>query len=361
MKKRLFTHTGVCWLIAAGAANVLGIASAQDTGDATTKVAAFAAGSDYLQTGPGTEATLPIGGKMVKVTLTGVPIQGSTGGTLGNTDTIVQRTEDAVFPTGAAVTVTSVPIPITLTALSLTGTVPGPSGGNCTVTITLASSPASTGTLTLYSNGTYSSQVTVYFSATFTPIAPNTTCYPPITTAPPCKFIQKGGHWSTKPLTGAYEVVGPYGDLQANVHTNLPPGYADFYISQSQTDSARTAAHATCEALAAVGTPCPPKVSPTSLNFGTVTVGTTSAAQTVTMTNLASSAINFSSIAIVGTNHGDFSIASNTCGASLAGGGSCAIGVTFTPSATGARVAELRFTDNGGGSPQTVPLKGTGQ
>src|ERR1039458_3535097 len=94
MKKRLFTHTGVCWLIAAGAANVLGIASAQDTGDATTKVAAFAAGSDYLQTGPGTEATLPIGGKMVKVTLTGVPIQGSTGGTLGNTDTIVQRTED---------------------------------------------------------------------------------------------------------------------------------------------------------------------------------------------------------------------------------------------------------------------------
>src|ERR1039458_3649869 len=91
MKKRLFTHTGVCWLIVAGAANVLGIASAQDTGDATTKVAAFAAGSDYLQTGPGTEATLPIGGKMVKVTLTGVPIQGSTGGTLGNTDPIVSR------------------------------------------------------------------------------------------------------------------------------------------------------------------------------------------------------------------------------------------------------------------------------
>src|ERR1039458_9746836 len=177
---------------------------------------------------------------------------------------------------------------------------------------------------------------------------------------PPCKFIQKGGHWSTKPLTGEYEVVGPYGDLQANVHTNLPPGYADFYISQSQTDSARTAAHATCEALAKVGTPCPPKVSPTSLNFGTVTVGTTSAAQTVTMTNLASSAINFSSIAIVGTNHGDFSIASNTCRASLAGGGSCAIGVTFTPSATGARVAELRFTDNGGGARRPFRLRALG-
>jgi hypothetical protein len=340
--------------------SVLRIASAQDKGDATTEVAAFAAGSDYLQTGAGTEATLPIGGKMVKVTLTGVPIKGSTG-TLGNTDTIVQRAQDAVFPTGAVIPDTSVAIPITLTALNLTGTVPGPSGGSCTVTIALASSPASTGTLTLESNGTYSSQVTAYFMATFTPIAPNTTCYPPITSAPPCKFVQKGGLWSTKPLSGAYEVVGPYGDLQANVHTNLPPGYADFYISQSQTDSARTAAHATCEALAAVGTPCPPKVSPTSLNFGTVSLGTTSAAQTVTVTNDTNSTLTFSGVAIVGADHGDFGLASNTCVGNLAANGSCAIGVTFTPTATGSRTADLKISDNGTNSPQIVSLKGTGQ
>jgi hypothetical protein len=52
-------------------------------------------------------------------------------------------------------------------------------------------------------------------------------------------------------------VVGPYGDVQANQHTALRPGYADFYITQPQTASAATAKHATCEALAAVGTPCP--------------------------------------------------------------------------------------------------------
>jgi hypothetical protein len=360
MRKRLYAPMGVCWLMAAGAASIPGIASGQDAVNPAAKVAAFAAGSDYLQTASGTEASIPIGGKTMKVTLTGLPLQGSTGGTLGNADTIVQRTQDAVFPTGAAIPDTLVTIPITLTALSLTGTVPGPTGGSCTVNITIASSPASTGTLTLNSNGTYSSQVTVYFTATFTPIPPNTTCYPPITTAPPCAFNQKGGHWSTKPPAGAYQVVGPYGDPQANVHTNLPPGYADFYLSQPQTDTARTAAHATCDALAAVGTPCPPKVSPTSLNFGTVTVGSTSAAQPVTMTNDTGLTLIFTPPTIVGTNHGDFGLASNTC-ASLAVNASCAIGVTFTPSATGTRTATLKINDNGTGSPQTVSLTGKGQ
>jgi len=362
MQNRLFTHTSVCWLIAAGAASLLGIASGQDAANPETKPVAFAAGSDYLQTTTGTEASIPIGGKTMKVTLTGVPIQGSTGGTLGNTDTIIERTEDAVFPTGAPESdvTTQVTIPITLTALNLTGTVPGPNGGACTVTIMVASSPASTGTLTLESNGTYFSSVTVYFTATLTPIPPNTTCYPPITTAPPCTFNQKGGHWSTKPLSGQYEVVGPYGDLNANVHTNLPPGYADFYISESQSDSARTAAHATCEALAAVGTPCPPKVSPTSLNFGTVAVNTTSGTLTVTVTNNTGSTLTFSGVATVGADHGDFGIAGNTCVGNLANGGSCTIGVTFTPSAAGTRTAKLQISDNGGGSPQIVSLTGKG-
>jgi ASPM-SPD-2-Hydin domain-containing protein len=356
MQNRLFKHTRVCWLIAAGGASLLGIASGQDASHPATKVAAFAAGSDYLQTTNGTEASIPIGGKTRKVTLTGVPIKG-----LGNADTIIERTEDAVFPTGGpeSDTVTEVQIPITLTALNLAGTVPGPNGGSCTVTIMVASGPASTGMLTLYSNGMYSSSVTVYFTATFTPIPPNTTCYPPITTAPPCTFNQKGGHWSTHPLSGEYEVVGPYGDLNANVHTNLPPGYADFYLSESQNDTARTAAHATCEALAAVGTPCPPKVSPTSLNFGTVAVGTSSASQTVIVTNDTGSALTFTGFAIVGADHVDFA-QTNTCGANLANGGSCTISVTFTPTAAGTRTAQLQISDNGGGSPQIVSLTGKG-
>jgi hypothetical protein len=265
MKNRLFIHAGVCWLIAAGTASVLGVASGQDAGDAKAKIKAIAAGSDYLQTGPGTEAALPLNGKMVKVKLTGVPIQGSTGGTYGNTDTIIERTQDAIFSTADAVpdTPLTAVVPITLTALELTGTVPGPSGGSCTVTLTLAPTPASTGTLTLSkttpaaTGGTYFSSVTVYFNATFAPIAPNTTCYPPLLTPPPCTFNQKGGHWSIDPLPGEFLYTGSYPGVQYNQHTGLPPDYGDFYITKPQTDAAATAKHATCEALAAAGTPCP--------------------------------------------------------------------------------------------------------
>jgi hypothetical protein len=35
--------------------------------------------------------------------------------------------------------------------------------------------------------------------------------------------------------------------------------------------------------------------------------------------------------------------------------------VTFKPTATGTRTAAVSVTDNGGASPQIVPLTGTGQ
>jgi len=260
MKNRLFTSTSICWLIAAGAAGVLGIASAQDTDEARAKITTVAAGSDYLQTGPGTQATLPIAGKPL-VTLSGVPIPG-----FGSSDTIIERTQDAVFaaPPGAEPDTTlEAVVPITLTALNLQGTVAGPTGGQCTVNLTLAPSPASTGTLTLTkatpaaTSGSYHSDVNVYFNATFTPVSPNTTCYPPILKAPPCKFKQLKGTWSTTPVAGEFLYTGTYPGVQYNHHTNLPPGFADFYITAPQTDTAATAAHATCEAFQAMNQPCP--------------------------------------------------------------------------------------------------------
>jgi hypothetical protein len=44
----------------------------------------------------------------------------------------------------------------------------------------------------------------------------------------------------------------------------------------------------------------------------------------------------------------------------LKAGASCTITVTFTPSADGKRTANASVSDNGGGSPQTVALSGTG-
>jgi probable HAF family extracellular repeat protein len=100
-------------------------------------------------------------------------------------------------------------------------------------------------------------------------------------------------------------------------------------------------------------------LSPTSLTFPTQVIGTTSAAKTVTLKNTGNANLTISSIAITGTNLGDFA-QTHTCGSSLAGGASCSISVEFKPTASGTRSAALSITDNAPGSPQKVALTGTG-
>jgi hypothetical protein len=45
----------------------------------------------------------------------------------------------------------------------------------------------------------------------------------------------------------------------------------------------------------------------------------------------------------------------------VAAGGSCAITVTFKPAATGALTGAVNLADSAYGSPQTIPLTGTGK
>src|SRR5207244_1316720 len=100
-------------------------------------------------------------------------------------------------------------------------------------------------------------------------------------------------------------------------------------------------------------------LSPTSLTFSAQGIGTTSPAKSVTLKNTGTASLTITSIAITGTNAGDFA-QTHTCGTSLAAGASCSINVTFKPTASGTRTATLSISDNGGGSPQSVPLTGTG-
>ncbi|PYV20952.1 MAG: hypothetical protein DMG24_21075, partial [Acidobacteria bacterium] len=100
-------------------------------------------------------------------------------------------------------------------------------------------------------------------------------------------------------------------------------------------------------------------LSPASLTFGSQTVGTASASQTVTLANRTGASLSISSIAISGGNSADFS-QSNTCGRSVAAGASCSIAVTFQPTAAGARSSTLAVTDNASSAPLTVPLAGRG-
>ena len=94
-------------------------------------------------------------------------------------------------------------------------------------------------------------------------------------------------------------------------------------------------------------------VAPSALSFGAQADGTTSAAQTVTVSNPTSSAASVASISA----SGDFA-QTNTCGSSIAANGSCTVSVTFTPTAGGTQTGSL--TVNAGGVTDTVSLTGTG-
>ncbi len=98
--------------------------------------------------------------------------------------------------------------------------------------------------------------------------------------------------------------------------------------------------------------------NPTSLSFGPQALTTTSAAMPVMLTNPGTGPLTINSIAA----SGDFA-QTNNCPASpttLPASGTCTINVTFTPTVLGTRTGALTFTDNARGSPQTVPLTGTG-
>jgi len=100
-------------------------------------------------------------------------------------------------------------------------------------------------------------------------------------------------------------------------------------------------------------------LSPTSLSFGSETVGADSASQTVTLTNSGDATLTFTSIAVTGANASSFVFA-NTCGSSLAAGDSCSIHGYFTPTTTGSLSASINIVDNASNSPQAVALSGTG-
>ncbi len=111
--------------------------------------------------------------------------------------------------------------------------------------------------------------------------------------------------------------------------------------------------------LAGTGIAASVVFAPSSVTFADQTVGTSSPANVVTLTNAGTATLTISSISITGTNSGDFS-QTNTCGTSLGAGASCSVTATFTPTASGLRAASISVSDNAVGSPQTAALSGTG-
>ena len=100
-------------------------------------------------------------------------------------------------------------------------------------------------------------------------------------------------------------------------------------------------------------------LSSTNATFGNQGTATTSAAQTITMTNSGGVPLSITNITVTGSNSNDFS-QTNTCGTALPPTAACSINITFTPSTTGIRSAAVTITDSAPSSPQTIVLTGTG-
>jgi hypothetical protein len=100
-------------------------------------------------------------------------------------------------------------------------------------------------------------------------------------------------------------------------------------------------------------------VSPTSLRFGSVPVGTTSVALNATLTNKGAVAFAVNSISLTGT-YATWYEQTNNCPANLAAGTSCTISVRFTPQAALSKSAKLAVATSATSTPLSVSLSGTG-
>lgn len=236
-------------------------------------------------------------------------------------------------------------------------------GSACTIFVTFTPSGTGTrtGTLVITDNANGSPQV-----ATLTGtggILP-----PSITTQPANQSVTAGQAATfmviatgTAPLAyqwqrGATNIQGATSSSYTTQPTLLSDNGSQFAVVVS--NSAGTARSHT--AILTVNPPLTaPTVNPVSVTFATVVVGATSPAQTVTLTNNGGTPLSITSILVTGLNAADFS-QSNTCGTSVAAGGSCTINATFSPSGSGMRTASVSISDNASNSPQNIPLSGIG-
>ncbi|WP_058188130.1 beta strand repeat-containing protein [Terracidiphilus gabretensis] len=120
--------------------------------------------------------------------------------------------------------------------------------------------------------------------------------------------------------------------------------------------SSTTGVSAATVSLNGNGTGVGLKVTPAQLTFAAQELGQTSAAQTVTITNTSGAAATGFSLAVSSS----FGLTGSTCPSSLAGGATCAVGVTFTPESGGPITGQLSVNSTWALAPATISLAGTG-
>ncbi len=96
-------------------------------------------------------------------------------------------------------------------------------------------------------------------------------------------------------------------------------------------------------------------IAPQSLTFNTASIGSSSAPQTVTLTNSGTDPLSITGIQISGS-----FVETNSCPATLATAQTCGINVAFKPTSFGSSTGSITISDNADGGSQTVLLSGNG-
>jgi len=213
--------------------------------------------------------------------------------------------------------------------------------------------PPPTGTLTMPGAHNFGSQAvgvqTAGANLTITNGSATAVAISSITSSSPTEFPITGNGCTTVNAGGSCTVTVAFKPA-ANGARN-----ASLSVSSNGTGSPQSIP------VSGTGTTTPPPPTglnvPSSLGFGSQTVGVQTGGSPVTVTNPGASPISISSI--VSSSVSEFPIVGNTCGV-VAGGTSCTITMAFRPSIAGARNGSLTITSNGTGSPNVVSLSGTG-
>jgi hypothetical protein len=185
--------------------------------------------------------------------------------------------------------------------------------------------------------------------------------------------LSVSGIFITGPSAAVFSTPGPYGSTACETTTTVAAG-SSCTISVTFAPTSLGSATAILSVTDGASSTSPQQLSlngngmaipapgvslsANALTFSTP-VGTTSAGQTVTLTNTGNATLENISVGVTGADPGGFT-QSNTCGTSVAAGSKCMLSVSFTASSITSVTAAITITDNATGSPQSITLNGTG-
>jgi uncharacterized repeat protein (TIGR01451 family) len=300
--------------------------------------------------------------------------------TAGPSETLIQFAGILLTPTSCTATSITVTVPANLVANAGSATVfafsPGPGGGlSAAQTFTI---PSGTPDMTISKSHT-GNFVQGQIGAAYTITASNigggaTTAAVSVVDTLPTGLTATaitGTGWTctlatlTCTTSNVLSIGASYPPiaLTVNVAANAPASVTNTATVSGGGETITTNDVATD--VTTILTPPTATLSTHALAFTNQGVNTTSVAQSITVTNNGGATLTFTSApTITAANAANFAVASGTTctnGATVPGGGTCIINITFTPPSVGSfGPATLTLTDNASPSTQTATLTGTG-